>query len=326
MLERHLRRAARERRQGAALLPGLQLHRASTSTSCARCSRIRARSSASATAARTSAPCATRACPTFMLTHWARDRAARHPARARRADAGARHGAVHRSHAIAARSRSACAPISTSSICRALCAAAPGDAARPPAGGKRLVQRADGYRATIVARRADRRARRAHRRAPRAARSHGRAAMIVAARLRRARPGRCSSTLIPSLDGSRPAVPRAPVRRRARAPSHRGQLLRADVEEGVIAAAIFVAAAGRTCDRARRRRARCRVRRRACRILWRLRAAASPRAHARWHRGRTDGGYAATTFITTSPTAAETTASPRRCGICVFGTYETADG
>ena len=89
----------------------------------------------------------------YLLTHWARDRhrGERLPARAGRAspDGPARDGLrVHRPRNASSR---ASEPTSTSSTSMRMRLHAPEMVNDLPAGGRRLVQQVDGYRATIVA-------------------------------------------------------------------------------------------------------------------------------------------------------------------------------
>ena len=106
--------------------------------------------------------------PTFMLTHWARDR--------RRGPTLPLEHVVHRQTRQTAelyglRDRGLVAPGMRADLnvidFDALTFGLPRMAFDLPAGGRRLVQRAEGYAATFVGRRADRRRRRVHRRAPR---------------------------------------------------------------------------------------------------------------------------------------------------------------
>ena len=91
--------------------------------------------------------------PTFMLTHWVRDRdrGARLPLELVVQQADPRHRPRSTASATAASSRRATGPTSTSSTSTRLSLDLPELVHDLPGGARRLVQRADGYRATIVA-------------------------------------------------------------------------------------------------------------------------------------------------------------------------------
>ena len=146
--------------------------RTATSTPSARCSPTRTPCSGSATAARTSARSATRSFPTTMLTHWVRDRTR-----------GERFEAAVASSSARRRTRPQRSGCSTAACSRRAMRADVNvidlDASRSalptlvfdlPAGGKRLLQRADGLPAHLRRRHETYADGEPHRRPPRPAR------------------------------------------------------------------------------------------------------------------------------------------------------------
>ena len=89
--------------------------------------------------------------PTYLLTHWTRDRDARRApaAGAGGAQADRRHRPGLRPRTTAASSPRARRPTSTSSTSTGCTLHAPEMVRDLPAGGRRLVQRVDGYRTTV---------------------------------------------------------------------------------------------------------------------------------------------------------------------------------
>ena len=141
-----------DERPDPALPAGAQLRRRHTSTPSARCSPTRTRCPGSATAVRTSARSATAASRRRCSPYWGRDRDHGQPRPAVPGPAATAGTPPARSGcSTEACSPPATAPTSTSSTSTTYAPVGPEVRYDLPAGGRRLVQRADGYLHTVVA-------------------------------------------------------------------------------------------------------------------------------------------------------------------------------